>query len=195
MANYLLEIRTEEIPARFMNGALTELSEKTKKQLDKDGISYEAIKMMGTPRRMTMYISGLALATEPLHVESKGPNVKAAYDENGEPTKALLGFCRGQGINPESVTTKIIKDIAYIYIEKTVPGVETKTLLPTIIEKVLKNMHFPKMMHWGTEETPFVRPVRSIISIFDNQLLPIEFAGIKSSNYTVGHRFFINRND
>ena len=194
MANYLLEIRTEEVPARFMKGALKELLEKTKKQLDKDGIPWDVVKMMGTPRRMTMTITGLALATEPIHIESKGPNVKAAYNETGEPTKALLGFCRGQGISSEELSTKIIKDIEYIYIEKTIPGVETKTLLPSIIEKVLKSMRFPKMMHWGNEETAFVRPVRSIISTFDNQPLTIEFAGIKSSNTTVGHRFLSKGN-
>lgn len=201
MANYLLEVRTEEIPARFMKAALAELEMRTKKYLDKDGIPYGSFKMMGTPRRLAMAIFDMAIATDPVAVESKGPNVKAAYDEKGEPTKALLGFCRGQGITPEEVSTKLIKGVEYIYLEKTVPGVNTNTLLPGIIEKVLKEMHFPKMMHWGNEATAFVRPVRSIISLFDNEEMPVTFAGVKSSNKTVGHRFLsegmvtINRED
>ena len=194
MVNYLLEIRTEEIPACLIKGALNELLEKIKKQLDKDGIFWDDIKMMGTPRRMTMIISGLSLVTKPVYVEIKGPDIKVAYNEFKEPTKALLGFCKDKGINLGDISRKTIKDIEYIYIKKTIPGIETKILLPSIIEKVLNSMHFPKMMHWGNEKIAFIRPVRSIISIFDNQPLTIEFAGIKSSNITVGHRFLSKDN-
>lgn len=193
MANYLLEIRTEEIPARFMKGALNELLQKTKKQLDKNCINWDVIKIMGTCRRIAIIIIGLSLTTKPIHIKSKGPNIKAAYNEtSGEPTKALLGFCKEHGISQGEVSKKNIKNIEYVYYEKIIPGVEIKTLLSSIVEKILKSMHFSKMMHWGNEKTSFIRPIRSIISIFNNQPLTIEFAGVKSSNITVGHRLLSN---
>ncbi|MDD4572493.1 MAG: glycine--tRNA ligase subunit beta, partial [Clostridia bacterium] len=102
--NLLLEIGIEEIPARFMEPALAQMAELTKTKLKEANLAYKSIKTLGTPRRLTLIVEQLAEEQPDITIEVKGPAQKAAYDAEGNPTKALQGFCRSQGFLPENLT-------------------------------------------------------------------------------------------
>lgn len=189
----LFEIGIEEIPARFMEPALKQLRELAENKLAEAGLKYKQMNTFGTPRRIALQIFGLDEQQPDLTQESKGPALKAAYDADGQPTKALLGFCRGQGIEPGAVQTKEIKGVAYVYAQKLIAGRPTAELLPEMLGEIVHKLYFPKPMRWGFNEMRFARPIRWLVLIwgdeFANQVLPLEIAGLKAGRTTRGHRF------
>ena len=114
----LFEIGIEEIPARFMEPALKQMEELMQKKLAEASLAYQGMKTYGTPRRFTLIIEGLAEMQPDVQIESKGPAKKAAYDAEGNPTKALLGFCKGQGVEPKDLVEKELKGVPYLYAQK-----------------------------------------------------------------------------
>lgn len=124
--------------------------------------------------------------------ESKGPALKAAFDAAGQPTKALLGFCRGQGIEPDAVLQKEIKGVQYVYAVKHIQGRPTAELLPAMLEEIVHKLYFPKPMRWGNNEMRFARPIRWLVLLFGQEVLPLEIAGVKAGRVTRGHRFLGN---
>ncbi len=188
----LFEIGIEEIPARFMEPALKQLRELTTAALQQAGLAYEDMQVYGTPRRIALLIKALAEVQPDSQAESKGPAVKAAYGPDGAPSKALLGFCRGQGIEPDQVLQKEIKGVQYVYAVKEVKGQPTAELLPAMLEEIVHKLYFPKPMRWGNQEMRFARPVRWLVLLFGNDVLPLEIAGVKAGRITRGHRFLGN---
>lgn len=185
----LLEIGTEEIPAGFIGKALDTMSTLLATGLDKAGIGYGEISTLGTPRRLVLMVKGLEKSQPDATVEVRGPKIEAAYDADGNPTRALVGFARGQGVAVADLKKVESKKGAHVLAIKSVTGSETIKVLPAILERVIGADLFKKSMRWGAGRTTFARPVHTILALYGGKIVDIEFAGIKSSNETFGHRF------
>ncbi|WP_028307590.1 glycine--tRNA ligase subunit beta [Desulfitibacter alkalitolerans] len=187
--DFLFEIGTEEIPARFMAGALKELKIKTQKLLEKERLAYKEINTYGTPRRLTVYIKDLVEVGEGLVEEKKGPSVKAAFDSQGNYTKAAQGFARGQQIAVEDLIIRDTPGGQYLYAIVEKKGENIKDLFPKILPELILSLEFPKPMRWGYLNIRFVRPIRWLVCLYGNEIIPIEVEGVVSGRATQGHRF------
>lgn len=185
----LFEIGIEEIPARFMEPALNQLAQLMRDALAEAGLKYENLQTYGTPRRIALVIDQLDEVQPDRETESKGPAVKAAYDTDGQPTRALLGFCRSQGIEPQDVLTKEIKGVEYVYALKKIKGGHTAEMLPQMLASAVHKIYFPKPMRWGYNEMRFARPIRWLVLLFGQDVLPLELAGVQAGRFSRGHRF------
>lgn len=181
----LFEIGTEEIPARFMAGALSQLESIAKNKFSELRIGHGEIQVMGTPRRMALIVRNLVEEQADKNSENKGPSIKIAFDENGNPTKAAQGFARGQGVNAAQL---IVKD-GYVYAMVHEVGKTVRELLPTILPDIIDSLNFPKNMHWANLDRRFVRPIRWLVALFGNEVIPFTVAEVATSNLTRGHRF------
>ena len=184
MEKLLFEIGTEEIPAKFMPGILAQLQELAEKKMAELRIPFEAVKVYGTPRRMTFIASGVAETQADSTVEAKGPSAKIAF-VNGEPSKAALGFARGQGVDVKEL---VVRD-NYVYAVKHLAGAAVKDLLPDLLLDILTSLNFPKNMRWADHEVRFVRPIRWLVALFGTEVIPVEITGVKSGKFSRGHRF------
>ncbi|MDD2371319.1 MAG: glycine--tRNA ligase subunit beta [Firmicutes bacterium] len=188
MADYLLEIGLEEVPAGTIDDVICQLENNIKVILSEKKIDYEILKTFGTPRRIAVQIIGISQKGESITLETKGPSIKAAY-KDGEPTKALEGFCRGQGVTPDKLVIKKFNSDEYVYSIKVIKGVNVKQVLPEIIKQAISNISFAKPMSWGDSKIQFIRPIRSLISLWNNEILPLEYGGIIADRKSSGHRF------
>lgn len=191
MADYLLEIGLEEVPAGTIDDVISQLSNKLMSLLNEKRISYDSFKTFGTPRRIGFRINGLAEKGESITIETKGPSVKAAYKE-GEPTKALEGFCRGQGIEVDKLVVKKLNNDEYVYAIKDIEGVDVKAELAGFVITAISSINFSKPMYWGEGLIQFIRPIRTLISIWNDEILPLEFGGIVADRKSRGHRFLFD---
>ncbi|KAA0258544.1 glycine--tRNA ligase subunit beta [Deferribacter autotrophicus] len=189
MSFYMLEIGTEEIPASFINPAADYLKNKTSEELEKNRIKFNSIISGGTPRRLYLYIDGIEDKQADLKEEIVGPPANIAFDENGNLTKAGIGFAKSRGLDIASLKKVTTEKGEYLAGIKQVAGEETTKILPDLIVKIIRNIPFPKSMKWGTKKFRFARPVHWFLSIYNGDILPFEIDGIKASNYTYGHRF------
>ncbi len=185
MKDILLEIGTEEIPARFMTGSLTQLQQLAKAKLEELRISFAEIKTVGTPRRLTLIVRDVAEKQEDVKRENKGPSVKIAFDESGNPTKAAQGFARGQGID----VSQLVEKDGYVYALVEEKGRVTADILPEVLPSLIESLHFPKNMRWADLDIRFVRPIKWILALFGSEVVPFSVAGVPSGNRSRGHRF------
>ena len=144
MSDLLLEIGLEEVPAKFMPPALAELKEIAEKQLTEQRISYDEVVTYGTPRRIALVVKNIGDKQADLAEEAKGPAVKAAYDADGNPTKAAQGFARGQGVDVSELFTKEVNGVPYVFAIKKAEGIATDEVLPTLLPGFVTGTHFPK---------------------------------------------------
>ncbi|WP_427339562.1 glycine--tRNA ligase subunit beta [Caloranaerobacter sp. DY30410] len=186
---YLLEIGVEEIPARFMEQTISQLRERFENLFKDERVDFEDIKVYGTPRRLVAIIYGLNEKQEDLHELVKGPAKRIAYDKDGNPTKALIGFSKGQGVSPEDVIIKEYNGEDYVYVNKIVEGKNIREVLKDKVPTLIKSINFPKSMRWGGKSFRFARPIRWIVSILENEIIEFDLDGILVSNRTKGHRF------
>ncbi len=186
---YLLEIGVEELPARFIDSALEQLKNNTKEILEEQRIAFENIETYATPRRLVLIIKGLAEKQETVYEKVKGPAKRIAYDEEGNPTKALQGFMRGQGVDIEQISLQDYNGETYVYTNVKKEGKATEDVLSENMPNIIKSVVFPKSMKWGGKNIRFARPIRWIVSIYNNKVVPFDLEGIKVSNVTRGHRF------
>ncbi|ODA42578.1 glycine--tRNA ligase subunit beta [Desulfosporosinus sp. BG] len=189
MANdFLLEIGTEEIPAKFSPGAMAQLEEQARKRLAELRLAYSEMKVFATPRRLALLVAGLEEKQEDLLMEVKGPAVKAAYDAKGVPTKAAQGFARGQGVKVEDLFVQEVNGVPYVFARKSEIGLETSTLLPQFASELINALHFPKPMRWGDLDFRFARPIRWIVALYGTEVVSLELVGLKSGRVSRGHR-------
>lgn len=184
MEKLLFEIGTEEIPAKFMPGILKQLKELAAAKMQELRIPFEDITVYGTPRRMTFIAEGVAETQADVVVEAKGPSVKIAY-VSGAPSKAAQGFARGQGVDVKDL---VVRD-NYVYAVKHLAGQPVVELLPGLLMDILTSLSFPKTMRWADYEFRFVRPIRWMVALFGDQIIPVEICGVKSGKFSMGHRF------
>ena len=182
----LLEIGTEEIPAHYMPSILAQIKELAATKFDEANISYGTVRSLGTPRRVALLIADVAEKQADVSSKNKGPSVKIAFDDQGKPTKAAMGFARGQKIAVEDL---VVED-GYVYANVTKTGVETASLLPALLKEIVLSLSFPKSMIWGAQkDVHFVRPLRWLVSLFGSDVVPFEIAGVHAGNVSRGHRF------
>lgn len=186
--DFLLEIGTEEIPAKFSPGTMTQLEEQARKRLAELRLPFAELKSFATPRRLALMVTGLEAKQDDLSMEVKGPAVKAAYDANKVPTKAAQGFARGQGVSVEDLFVQELKGVPYVFARKSETGLETKALLPQLAQDLINGLHFPKPMRWGDLDFHFARPIRWIVALYGTEVVPFEFVGLKSGRTSRGHR-------
>ena len=189
MNNYLLEIGVEELPSRFVNMAIEQLNEKSKKLLQENEIGFEDVKVYATPRRLSLIIEGLDEKQKDIQKEVKGPSVKIAYDDDKKPTKPLLGFMKSQNITEDDLITKELKGTDYVFANISSIGRKSQEILAEIMPSLIRDINFPKNMRWGGKNIRFARPIRWIVSLLNNEVVPFDFEGIPVGNKTKGHRF------
>ena len=181
----LFEIGAEEIPAGFMPNILGQLKQLAETKLNDAHLPFESIETYGTPRRLALIVKGLADASAEISERHKGPSASIAYDADGNATKAAIGFARGKGLD---VADLVVED-GYIYAETKTAGVPAKDIVSEMLPQLITGLNFPKSMHWGDLDAKFVRPVRWLVALLDEEVIPVEFATVKSGNVTRGHRF------
>ena len=181
----LFEIGAEEIPAGFMPNILGQLKQLAETKLNDAHLPFESIATYGTPRRLALIVKGLADSSAEISERHKGPSASIAYDADGNATKAAIGFARGKGLD---VADLVVED-GYIYAETKTAGVPAKDIVTDMLPQLITGLNFPKSMHWGNLDAKFVRPVRWLVALLDEEVIPVEFATVKSGNVTRGHRF------
>ncbi|MCM3111389.1 glycine--tRNA ligase subunit beta [Lederbergia lenta] len=184
----LLEIGIEEMPARFILDAIENLEKKMLTWLEGKRIEHGDIKVFSTPRRLAVLVQDVAVSQKDVEEEAKGPAKKVALDQEGEWSKAAIGFSRSQGVSAEEIFFKELKGVEYAYVKKFTKGEDTIALLPELAD-MIKTLHFPNSMRWGNKDLRFLRPIRWIVALFGHEIIPFSVANIQASAKTDGHRF------
>ncbi|MFC6253445.1 glycine--tRNA ligase subunit beta [Secundilactobacillus hailunensis] len=185
---FLLEIGLEEMPAHVVTPSIKQLVQKTKKYLKEQRISFDDITPFSTPRRLAIQISGLADKQPDIDKEVKGPAKKIALDKDGNWSKAAQGFTRGQGVTVDDITFKELKGTDYVYVEKHIAGQSVETVLAGL-KDVVTGMTFPTMMKWGSYHFEYIRPIKWLVALLDDKVIPFQILDIKTDRQTRGHRF------
>ena len=181
----LLEIGTEEIPARFMTGILNQIETIAKNKFAELRIAFDEVQAYGTPRRIALIVKNVADKQEDISSENKGPSIKVAFDAEGNPTKAGMGFARGQKVDVKDL---VVKD-GYVYAMVHEVGQETSGMMATVLPEIIHSLNFSKNMHWADLDMKFVRPIKWIVALFGNEVVDFSVAEVKTGNVSRGHRF------
>ncbi|MBO7702482.1 MAG: glycine--tRNA ligase subunit beta [Eggerthellaceae bacterium] len=183
------EIGTEELPAFDLHAATGKLGGLAADALDGAKIPHGDIAVYTTPRRLIVVVADVPEATEATVEEFRGPAAKIAFDENGEPTKAAVGFARGKGVDPAALERRDENGTEYVYAVKETPSVDVAALLPDLLGNLITSISWPKSQRWGSRREQFSRPVRWLFAMLGDVVVPVEFAGLTAGNTTCGHRF------
>lgn len=185
MSKYLLEIGVEELPYKFIAQAQTQLETLFKDFFVNNAIEYKNIKTFGTPRRLTVIVDGLSDKQPDVNKKQKGPILNIALDENKKFTKAAIGFAAKNGVKAEDL---VIED-NYVWAKIEQKGKNTTDILKENIERIVLSLQGPYFMRWADFDIKFQRPIRWIVSLYNDQELPVSIAKIQSSRFSRGHRF------
>lgn len=186
MPELLLELGCEELPAAFVRKAYEDLRDNLSNLLSEAGVLESQGIALGTPRRLIVSFPNIVARQEDKTVEQRGPALQAAYDADGKPSKALLGFCKSQGVEPDQLR----KDDKYVWTTKHVKGRNASDLLAELIPQAIRALSFEKSMRWGAARMRFARPIRWILAAFDGKVVSFEIEGVKSGVESRGHRFY-----
>jgi len=185
----LLELGTEEIPARFISSTKKSMKSFLEKKLKELRISFDTINIKSTPRRFSIFINKLSDKQTESVEEIKGPSRKIAFDENNNPSKALSGFLKSKNVSIDDIRFVKNGNEEYVYVEKRLESLDTKSYLKEIFEQMIDNLSFPKPMRWGGNKIKFIRPIRWILCLYGSEVPELEMFNLKASNLTRGHRF------
>ncbi|MCS7281182.1 MAG: glycine--tRNA ligase subunit beta [Desulfobacterota bacterium] len=189
MKTLLFEIGTEELPARFIEGAKEGFKKALEEAFYAKRIKFGEINVFATPRRLAALVFGVSPKQEEIVILKYGPPVTVAYDEKGTPLKPALGFAKSQGVAIDDLK-KVEKDgVLVLACEKKEGGKDTEDILPEIVGDVISKIPFPKKMRWGFETFEFARPIQWLCVILDGKVIDVKIADVKSGNLTYGHRF------
>lgn len=195
--DFLLEIGLEELPATFVPIGMQGLEKGIRNFLTTQKIPFKDVTSYGTPRRLAVIVEGLALLKPPQETEKKGPAIAAAFDSNGSPLPPAFGFFKSLNLAPlslkdldksDSIEIRSIKGIDYLFAKVKSAAESTAILLQEKLPSLILGIDFPKKMRWGNEEVQFARPLRWIVSMLGNQILPFSIADVTSGNHSQGHR-------
>ncbi|MCK5540124.1 MAG: glycine--tRNA ligase subunit beta [Deltaproteobacteria bacterium] len=185
----LIEIGTEEIPAGFLSKAFVDMKTQAQKMLTRLRLDHGEITIMATPRRLALKVSDLASCQEDRVVENMGPAKRIAFDENGQPSKAGIGFARGQGVKPEELEIVTTEKGEYVCVRKRETGEKTTNLLAEALPAYIMSIPFRKSMRWQNLDARFARPVHWLAALYGDQTISFDCAGISSGAESYGHRF------
>lgn len=184
MRQYLLELGCEEIPARFMPGFLKTLESSVSSALDYHRLTYDSVQTLGTYRRLILIVSGLASHQTDLDEWVKGPPAKIAFNESGQPLPPAIGFAKKMGVTPDDLS----EQDGACYARRFEKGNAVNAILPELIANCIQQWSLPIAMRWGTQKTPFFRPLHWIVSLLDETVVPMTLFGISAGNTSYGHR-------
>lgn len=187
--DFLVEIGTEELPPKALQKLSEAFGENLKNELANKNLSFETIKLYATPRRLAILVNNLPISQADYILEKNGPLKKAAFDAEGNPTKAALGFAKSCGVEFEQIEIKDSEKGESLYFSAKMKGEKTIDLLPTIVENALKNLPIPKPMRWGNHAVEFVRPAHWVVMLFGTDIVNATILGLKAGKYSYGHRF------
>lgn len=185
---FLLEVGLEEMPAHVVTPSIKQLVKRTKDYLKDQRIEFDDIKPFSTPRRLTIQITGLADKQEDIDESVKGPAKKIAQDDDGNWSKAAIGFTKGQGATTDDITFKEVKGTEYVFVEKHIDGKPVSEVLMGM-KDVITSMTFPTLMKWNVYDLEFIRPIRWMVALLDDKVLPIKILDVTAGNVSRGHRF------
>ncbi|WP_156504404.1 glycine--tRNA ligase subunit beta, partial [Oleiphilus sp. HI0066] len=187
--DFLIELGTEELPPKALKKLSDAFSQGILSGLDEAGISYKDHKSYAAPRRLALEISDLALQQADKEIEKRGPSKKAAFDDAGEPSRALLGFTKSLGIEPSDLEEMETPKGTWLIYRSTESGKATKDLISDIVAQSLAKLPIPKRMRWGAKKEEFVRPVQWVVMLLGEEVVSGETMGITHGNMSRGHRF------
>ncbi|MEE0582359.1 MAG: glycine--tRNA ligase subunit beta, partial [Adlercreutzia sp.] len=188
-ATLAFEIGTEEIPAFDLKRATEQLAELVPAALDAVRIPHGEVAIYTSPRRLIAIVADVAARTEALEEVFRGPAAKIAFDEAGNPTKAAIGFARGKGLDVDALERRDENGTEYVYAVRQVPSQDVAALLPEVLRGVIDGISWPKSCRWGTTTEMFSRPVRWLVALLGDTVIPVEYAGLVADRETRGHRF------
>ena len=185
----ILEIGTEELPADDLSNALKQLELSVPKMLEQQRLNYAVISVLGTPRRLVVHVKDLATGQPDREVEFKGPPEARAFDENGNPTKAAVGFAKGKGVEASDLLVKEIDGGRYVVANVDEKGKSSSEILLDALPKLISDIHFNKTMRWNDSGVAFSRPIRWLLAMHGNSVINFEYAGLIAGQVTRGLRF------
>ncbi|MFO7812370.1 MAG: glycine--tRNA ligase subunit beta [Pelovirga sp.] len=188
-AELFLELGTEEIPAGFIPRALSDMESLLRQELEHARIPHGEVKTFATPRRLTISVAEVSPVQQRQELELTGPPARIAYDEQGQPTKAAIGFARSNGV--EVADLKIVQSEKgeYLGLSKVIEGGNTSDQLPEILTRVINKISFKKSMRWKDLDVRFARPVHWIVALYGGDVVPVTYGDLHSGNRSRGHRF------
>jgi glycyl-tRNA synthetase beta chain len=189
MAQLLFEIGTEEIPAGYIGPALSFMEKAAQAGFKELGLDFGRVQSVGTPRRLTLAVEGLQESQQDSRREHIGPARKAAYDGDGNPTKAAMGFARSRGIAVEDLQVVETEKGEYLMAVEEVEGRATAELLPALLDDLLRSIPFPKSMRWADSSLSFARPIQWLLALYDGKVVDFTVENVQAGNMTRGHRF------
>lgn len=184
-----LEIGSEEIPAGMLPIAMRDLERLMRKELDSALIDFGTVTTYATPRRLVMSVSDVAEQQQRQELNLSGPSVKVAFDDQGKPTKAALGFARSNGVDVAELTQQQTEKGTYLFLHKVIEGQPVVNLLPDLFLKVVSSLAFKKSMRWQDQDIRFARPIHWLVALYAGKVVPFEYSGLTSGNQSQGHRF------
>ncbi len=184
-----LEIGTEEIPAGMLPVAMRDLERMIRKELDGARIAHGEVITMSTPRRLVLAVSDVAEEQQRQELNLSGPSEKVAFDADGNPTRAALGFARSNGVDVSKLTVRETDKGRYLFLSKVVEGRPVAELLPELLLKIVSSLSFKKSMRWKDLDVRFVRPIHWIAALYGGEVVPFSYAGLDSGKLSYGHRF------
>lgn len=187
--DFLVEIGTEELPPKSLKKLSDAFSAGIEKALKEAGLNYDETKSFASPRRLALRIKGLDIKQADKTVEKKGPSKKAAFDSEGQPSRALLGFAKSLKIEPAQLEEQETPKGTWLVYRSTEAGKATLSLLNAMVDQSLGKLPIPKRMRWGAQRVEFVRPLQWVLMIFGGEVVQGNILGIPNSNKTRGHRF------
>lgn len=185
----LIEIGTEDIPSRFIPGAMESLKGMLKEGFDSHNLGFKGIHTFGTPRRLGAWVEGVDERQADRMVEILGPAKRVAFDEKGNPTKAAEGFAKVQGVGVTDLKIVQTEKGEYICARKRIKGERTEVIMSDLLPKVITSIPFPKVMRWGDGDITFARPIHWVLALLGSSLIPFQVGRVKSGAISYGHRF------
>ena len=191
MTSFLLEVGTEELPASFVVDALRQWQERIPKNLDEHQLTTSKVNVYGTPRRLAVLIEGLPKQQSDRSLEIKGPAISSAFvngDPQGEPTKALLGFAKSKGLDLKNIFIKETDKGEFVFANQQIVGRATAEILQELALTWITGLEGKRLMRWGNGDLKFPRPIRWIVSLLNEKILPIALENVQSNRISQGHR-------
>ncbi len=189
LKNLLIELGTEELPPKALQKLSEALTTGIVDGLKKAGFGINEVESFAAPRRLAVLVKDVAASQPDREVERKGPSLKAAYDADGNPTKAVMGFARSCGVEVDALQQQETDKGVWLVFKATEKGQVLSALIEEIINKTLSQLPIPKRMRWGSYDAEFVRPVHWLVLMHGEDVIDAEVMGLKSSAKTFGHRF------
>ena len=184
----LLEIGTEELPVSDLDSAMIQLEEAMAKALQGARLEYDSLAIQGTPRRLVAQVGGLAAHQSAQTTEFRGPAVAIAYDGEGNPSRAALGFSRGKGLDVGDLQRRLIDGKEYVVAVVVDEGRAASQVLAALLPEVVAAIRFSKSMRWNASGASFSRPLRWVVALLDDLVVPFQYAGVRSGRVSHGIR-------